>query len=112
MKEYSTNEVDINSTWITGKRIYRRVFNPVTFGADITVGDNVIDSSFNTTNIQSITHFEGFGIDPYGALVPIPYHNGNATNVDSWWFMNESGLHVVSQTQVRLFAIIVDYTKM
>ena len=112
LKEYSTDEVDINSIWITGKRIYRRIFTPFTFGANITAGDNVIDSSFNTTNIQSIIHFEGFGIDPYGALIPIPYHNENATNVDSLWFMNESGLHVFSQSQIKLFAIIVEYTKM
>lgn len=63
------------------------------------------------STIQSVTHFEGFGLDSYGAIIPIPNHNPRITGVESYWYVDGSELVVYTEGAVNEYAIIIEYTK-
>lgn len=107
---YSTTEVNTQKKWINGKDIYRKVYNIARLQANTATN---IDSSINTSTVQSIVHFEGCATDKNNALVPLPYHNGQQNAYDNYWYILSGGLYIVTMTmgEVSQATITIEYTK-
>ena len=107
---YSTTEVNTQKKWINGKDIYRKVYNIARLQANTATN---LDSSINTSTVQSIVHFEGCATDKNNALVPLPYHNGQQNAYDNYWYILSGGLYIVTMTmgEVSQATITIEYTK-
>ena len=107
---YSTIEVNTQKKWINGNDIYRKVYNIARLQANTATN---IDSSINTSTVQSIVHFEGCATDKNNALVTMPYHNEQQAAYNNYWYITSSGLYITTMQMGALSqaTITIEYTK-
>lgn len=77
-QNYSTSEIDTGTTWIDGKKIYKRTFdcgNPPAAGMT-----NNID--INVTNFEKAVKIEGIMFDSSNEAFPLPFIDSSFSNTN------------------------------
>lgn len=80
-QNYSTSEIDTGTTWIDGKKIYKKTID---CGAEPEAG-RATATNLNIPNFEKAVKIEGIMLDSYNEAYPIPYCNASAsgsTNAD------------------------------
>lgn len=91
-QNYSTSEIDTGTTWIDGKKIYKKTFVK-------TLSSPSVESSYSTalgiTNISEVVKFEASHkrIGAYSDIMSLPYYKGSAY-YDFYVDLNENSLEV------------------
>lgn len=67
-QNYSTSEIDTGTTWIDGKKIYKRTFD---CGAEPNNYDQT-DTYFDIPNFEKVVKIDGIMLDAYNESYPIP----------------------------------------
>lgn len=76
-QNYSTSEIDTGTTWIDGKKIYKKTID---CGAQPTNNFTSKDIPLNIPNFEKAIKIEGIMFDDYNEAYPLPYcaqYSGN-----------------------------------
>lgn len=106
---YSYSEVDTGKTWVTGKKIYRRVFN---FGVETSTVNRYSIASLNYENIVSA---EVAISEPAFYIMSGMLSTSNANYTRNWYIDKNSKELVTEIGQMRSKAnsvvLVIEYTK-
>lgn len=107
--KYSTTEVETTSTWIDGKKIYRRVFQ-----FDAGSGDaKTIDIGNNVGDITSMFCMMKTNPDNSGISAFVPYANNDFNYIMVLQRSSQSSLYLYRGSQVRGMrygTLVLEYT--
>ena len=116
-QNYSTSEIDTGTTWIDGKKIYKKTYSKTISSPSVT---SAYTTPLGISNIADVVKFEASHkrvASPYSDISPLLYYKGSnyydfyvdtaENNLEVYWDLSGAGLTGSSYTD----NITIYYTK-